>query len=619
MSSFFSAVSTTLQLQAPFTMLMALIVYRLWRTYRIRPMRDLALGWSLWTGRMIAVSYAAALRAMGVAATAPERRILSAIGIGLVVAALPFLVRGTISIAKGEDDAPSPIRTSLLMAAGFMMLSLATTQPGVHDHWRLAMLVFSSTVSFTLGFGYVAWRLLRMPADELTTGRQLAAFGFGAYALKQLWNVQAYANVGAPDAAASAIAENVVLIMVAMGSIALLFDRLRQREVQAERAQRRLEAELAAREHLESLGRLAGGVAHDFNNMLTSILGSAQLARQDIAAPERLVEELESIESTAVRASALTKQLLTFARREQTNPVAFDVVTQITGVRRYLGRQLTDGIVLELRLPDTPLVVLADPSRFDQAIINLVLNARDALIDHRGTIRITVSHARGELDGKDAIRIAVEDDGAGMDAATRARIFEPFYTTKGRDRGTGLGLSIVHGAVTLAGGTIQVTSQPGCGTRFDILLPLHGTVAPPVASLTAEFPVPDNQRQRVLVVDDDPQVLRVAVRLMQRRGFEVRQAGGAEDALAVQADQIDKAEPIDLLLTDLVMPGVNGRALARMLRERDPQLAVVFMSGYDDESAPETPKDFDTPFVSKPFNETQLMTGVREALSRRAA
>ena len=221
MSSFFSAVSTTLQLQAPFTMLMALIVYRLWRTYRIRPMRDLALGWSLWTGRMIAVSYAAALRAMGVAATAPERRILSAIGIGLVVAALPFLVRGTISIAKGEDDAPSPIRTSLLMAAGFMMLSLATTQPGVHDHWRLAMLVFSSTVSFTLGFGYVAWRLLRMPADELTTGRQLAAFGFGAYALKQLWNVQAYANVGAPDAAASAIAENVVLIMVAMGSIAV--------------------------------------------------------------------------------------------------------------------------------------------------------------------------------------------------------------------------------------------------------------------------------------------------------------------------------------------------------------------------------------------------------------
>ncbi len=619
MSPFFSAVSTTLQLQAPFTLLMALIVFRLWRTYRIRPMRDLAIGWSLWTGRMLAVSYAAALRAMKVAATAPERRILSAIGIGLVLAALPFLVRGTINIAKGEDDAPSPTRPSLWLAAGFMAVSLVTTQPGMPDAWRLGMLVFSSTISFTLGFGYVAWRLLHMPADELTTGRQLAAFGFGAYALKQLWNVKAFVSAGAPDAAASAIAENIVLIMVAMGSIALLFDRLRQREVQAEREQRRLEAELSAREHLESLGRLAGGVAHDFNNMLTSILGSAQLARHDLAAPHRLAEELDSIESTATRASALTKQLLTFARREQTQPVAFDVAGQVAGVRRYIERQLTDGVTLELRLPDTPLVVVADPSRFDQAIINLVLNARDALIDQRGTIRITVSKAHGQLDGRDAIRIAVEDDGTGMDAATQARIFEPFFTTKGRDRGTGLGLSIVHGAVTLAGGTIQVASGPGCGTRFDILLPLHGTVAPPVASLTTEFPVPDNQRHRVLVVDDDPQVLRVAVRLMQRRGFDVRQAAGADDALAVQAEQIGKAEPIELLLTDLVMPGMSGRALARLLRERDPQLAVVFMSGYDDESAPEAPKDFDTPFVSKPFNETQLMMGVREALSRRAA
>lgn len=619
MSPFFSAVATTLQLQAPFTMLMALIVFRLWRTYRIQPMRDLALGWSLWTGRMIVVSYAAAVRAAGYAATTPERRVLTALGIGLVLAALPFLVRGTINIAKGDDKGPSPNRLSLALAVSFMILSLVTTQPGVADHWRLGMLVFSSTISFTVAFGYVAWRLLRMPADELTTGRQLAAFGFGTYALKQFWNVQAFASAGPPDPTASAIAENVVLIMVTMGSVALLFDRLRQREVQAEREQRRLEAELAAREHLESLGRLAGGVAHDFNNMLTSILGSAQLARQDLAEPDRLVEELESIESTAIRASALTKQLLTFARREQTNPVAFDIVRQVSGVRRYIERQLTDGINLELVLPDAPLVVLADPSRFDQAIINLVLNARDALIEQRGTIRITVARVCDELDGADAVRISVEDDGAGMDATTQARIFEPFFTTKGRDRGTGLGLSIVHGAVTMAGGTIRVASQPGCGTRFDIALPLHGTVAPPELSLTAEFPIHETHRQRVLIVDDDPQVLRVAVRLMQRRGFEVREALGAEDALAVQSTQTDKAEPIDLVLTDLVMPGMSGRTLARLLRERDPHLAVVFMSGYDDESVPEAPKDSDTPFVSKPFNETQLMTGVREALSRRVA
>lgn len=619
MNPFFTAVATTLQLQAPFTVLMALIVFRLWRTYRVRPMRDLAVGWALWTGRMIAVSYAAALRGEGLPATAPARRVLTALGIGLVIGALPFIVRGTINIAKGEDEAKSPVRVSLWLAGSFMIVSLATTQPGIPDGWRLAMLIFSSTISFTLAFGYVAWRLLRMPIDELTTGRQLAAFGFGAYALKQLWNVQSFVHAGPPNAAASAIAENIVLIMVAMGSIVLLFDRLRQREVQAEREQRRLEAELAAREHLESLGRLAGGVAHDFNNMLTSILGSAQLARHQLTARDRLVEELDSIESTATRASALTKQLLTFARREETHPVAFDVVQQIAGVRRYIERQLTDGVTLELTLPTTPLVVLADPSRFDQAIVNLVINARDALIDERGSIRISVAYADEQLAGQDAVRVSVEDDGVGMDVATQTRIFEPFFTTKGRDRGTGLGLSIVHGAVTLAGGEIRVTSQPGCGTRFDILLPLHGTEAPELVSLTAEFPVQDNSRYCVLIVDDDPQVRRVAVRLMERRGFAVREAAGAEAALALQASQDANEPAIDVLLTDLVMPGMSGRTLARLLRERDPKLAVVFMSGYDDEGEPETSKDSDTPFVPKPFNETQLMLGVREALSKRVA
>lgn len=619
MNPFFTAVATTLQLQAPFTVLMALIVFRLWRTYRIRPMRDLAIGWALWTGRMIAVSYAAALRAEGLSATAPPRRILSALGVGLVLGALPFLVRGTLSIARGEDDATSPTRLSVWLAGSFMAASVVSTHPGLPDNWRLAMLVVSSTISFTVAFGYVAWRLLQMPVDELTTGRQLAAFGFGAYALKQLWNVQAFISAGPPDAASSAISENIVLIMVAMGSIVLLFDRLRQREVQAEREQRRLEAELSAREHLESLGRLAGGVAHDFNNMLTSILGSAQLARHQHAAHERLDEELENIESTATRASALTKQLLTFARREQATPVAFDVVEQLAGVRRYIERQLTDGITLELDLPSTPLVVLADPSRFDQAIVNLVINARDALVDQGGTIRVSVGYADGRVNGQDAVRISVQDDGVGMDAATQTRIFEPFFTTKGRDRGTGLGLSIVHGAVTHAGGAVHVTSQPGHGTRFDVLLPLHGTEAPEVVSLTTEFPAQDNSRHCVLIVDDDPQVRRVAVRLMERRGFAVREAAGAEAALALQAEQQANAPAIDILLTDLVMPGMSGRTLARLLRERDPKLAVVYMSGYDDDDDPETPKDFDTPFVSKPFNETQLMLGVREALSKRVA
>ena len=614
MNPFFSSIATTLQLQAPFTVLMALIVYRLWRTYRVRPMRDLAIGWTLWTGRMLAVSYAAALRAAGEAPTAPSRRFFSALGAGLVMAALPYLTRGTIKLAKGEDDAPSPHRVSAVLAGLFMVLSAFVTQPGVPDAWRLAMLVFSSTFSFSLAFGYVAWRLLRMPADELTTGRQLAAFGFGAYAVKQLWNVQSFITSGPPEASASAIAENVVLIMVAMGSIALLFDRLRQREVQAEREQRRLEAELSAREHLESLGRLAGGVAHDFNNMLTGILGSAQLARLEAGPNVRVLEEIEAIESTATRASALTKQLLTFARRERVELVTFDVVDHVREVRRYIERQMPEQVTLDIVLPSTPLVVLADASRFDQAIINLVLNARDALPGGRGTIRVAVSAETQALRGEDAVKVTVEDDGTGMDAATQARIFEPFFTTKGLDRGTGLGLSIVHGAVTQAGGEIRVTSQPGHGTRFDILLPLHGTVAPPPPLASQELPVPTARSLRVLIVDDDPQVRRVSVRLLMRRGFEVMEADNAESAIAMHAAQRNAAGTVDLLLTDIVMPGTNGRTLARLLREQDPELVVAYMSGYEDEAQTNEPMAPEGPFIAKPFNEAQLMIGIRDAL-----
>lgn len=619
MNSFFSAAATTLQLQAPFTVLMALIVYRMWRSYGVAPMRDLAIGWSLWTGRMIAVSYAAALRAAGHAPSSPDRRILSALGVAFVFAALPYIVRGTVDLAKGDDHAPSPHRTSFVLALGMGLLSLVLTQPGLPDGWRLGMLIFSSTISFSLAFGYVSWRLLRMPADELTTGRQLAAFGFGCYAAKQLWNVQAFVSAGPPDAAGSAIAENVVLIMVAMGSIALLFDRLRQREVQAERAQRRLEAELAAREHLESLGRLAGGVAHDFNNMLTSILGSAQLARKDLAHREQLTEELDAIVGTARRASALTKQLLTFARRERVEPVPIDVVRHLRDARAYLERHLPRTVSLEIVLAAQPLVIMADGSQFDQAILNLVLNARDALIDGTGRIRISVSRATAAVGGHDAALISIEDNGAGMDAATQARVFEPFFTTKSRDRGTGLGLSIVHGAVTQAGGEIRLTSHQGRGTRFDILFPLQDAVALSDMTITAETPLPDAPSIRILLVDDDPSVRRVSVRLLQRRGFEVIDTGDAESALSLHSEHATRDARIDLLLTDVIMPGTSGRTLARVLRERDPDVAVAYMSGYDDEERINEPDAPDGPFVSKPFSEQQLMRAIRDALDQRTA
>jgi signal transduction histidine kinase/CheY-like chemotaxis protein len=590
---------------------MALILYRLWRTYRLQAMRDLAMGWGLWTMRMVVVSYSAALRSMGEPPGSPQRRLLTMVGVGLALGALPYLMAGTIRLAKGEDVGTSPNRWSLGLATFFMLLSVLATTPGAPDNLRLAVLLFSSTVSFALVFGYVAWQLLRVPADDLTSARQLAAVGFGAYAIKQIWNLKAFVQAGPPEAAASAVTENIVLFLVAMSSIVLLFDRLRQRSVLAEREQRRLEAELQARDHLDSLGRLAGGVAHDFNNMLTSILGNAQLARMRVHDAEDPVEELDEIESTATRASALTKQLLAIARRERVQPVRFDLVARVRRVSEYLRRELDASIRLDVQLPAEALYIRADPDRMDQAVINLVFNAQDALRQGDEGIRLTVARSPALLAGRAAVQLTVEDDGVGMEDAVRGRIFEPFFTTKGPDQGTGLGLSILYGAVTQAQGLIAVHSIPGKGSRFELQLPL---VEP---GETAEYPVvpfPESSfaNTRVLVVDDDPLVRRVAVRLLQKSGFQVVEAGDAEEALGVHAAQ---DTPVQLLLTDIVMPGDNGRTLARLLRARDAQLAVVYMSGYEADAFTDEPDAPEGPFVAKPFSEAQLIAAIRRGLA----
>lgn len=612
MPSFFASVATTLQLQAPFTALMALILFRLWRTYRLPPMRDLAIGWGLWTARMIVVSYAAALRALGTPPSSLDRRLLSMLGVGVALGTLPYLVSGMISLSKGDTTGHSPGRWALWLAAVFMPLSLFSTSPTSPNAVRLALLMFSSTVSFALAFGYVAWHLLREKEDDLTSARQLAALGFGTYALKQWWNLSAFLQSGPPEAKASAATENIVLIMVAMGSIVLLFDWLRQRSVMAEREQRRLEAELAARDHLDSIGRLAGGVAHDFNNMLTGILGNAQLGRMRLTDGETCDEELGEIESTATRASALTKQLLTFARRERVRPVRLDLAARVRAMQRHLLRQIAPQARITFEIAHDVPLALADPDRIEQALVNLVVNASDALPDGKGEIVVRVSSAPGALRGADAVRLVVQDNGAGMDAAVQARLFEPFFTTKGIERGTGLGLSIVHGAVLQANGDIRVESTPGQGARFELLLPVAAgvTAAVPAASLsvaTGEF-----SNMLALVVDDDPLVRRVAVRLLQKMGFGVLEAGDAEEALRTHAAQRDA--PIGLLLTDIVMPGDNGRTLARSLRARDARIAVVYMSGYEADAFADDADETGAPFVAKPFTEAQLKTAVKAAV-----
>jgi CheY-like chemotaxis protein len=376
-----------------------------------------------------------------------------------------------------------------------------------------------------------------------------------------------------------------------------------------------LEEELLQVKRLDSLGRLAGGVAHDFNNLLTGILAHAEFARDAADDAATVREELNEVETTARRAADLTRQLLTFARRERIAPTAFDVNARLQSLSRLLGRVVGDGVHLETEFASRPLAILADGGQFEQAVVNLVVNARDAMANG-GTVTIgtaLVASADG-LGGVPAVRITVADTGIGMDEATRSRIFEPFFTTKQGGRGTGLGLASVYGTVTQAGGVITVASAPGEGTRFDLIFPEHqGRIAtPPSEPLADASTIGRRPAAKVLVAEDDELVRRVVVKLLHRHGFQVVEAVDGEDGLAHWRRTPDA---FDLVLTDVQMPCMNGRAMAREMTRERPTQRVAYMSGYDADAVAAVPDAPEGPFVAKPFSESELLEGVRRALA----
>lgn len=612
----FESVSLTLRLQITFVAATALLIWRLFRIYRGKALQQLAIGWTLWMVRIgLAIAGALALQA-NVPAHVPGRRLLTAAAMIVAVSSACFIRAGTLTVA-GIGAPESPWRCTKLWAMPMGLLALLTTYEGVPGWWRVALLLFSSTLVPLMLFSSLIWYLLRAPKDDLTTGRQLAAMTYVVFAAKQVYNAVAYVKGGAPSASPSAYSDTVVYALVAMGTVAMLLERERQRAVQAEREQRRLEGELAVRDRLDSLGRLAGGVAHDFNNMLTAILGNAQIARSRMdEVPDRdpsldFTEELANIEVTATRASALTKQLLAFARRDRVAMVVFDMAVSVERVRKFLAPQLPPSVQFTVHLAQAPLYVSGDPDRLEQAIINLVKNAEDALHGATGSITVSLEPVRDGTDDRDMVQLVVRDTGAGMTEEVRSHLFEPFFTTKGQDRGTGLGLSIVHGAVMQAEGRIDVESAPGAGTSIRIRLP---RAEAPAGHPSSELPsFTEMQGVRVLVVDDDPLVRRVAVRVLQKHGLRVIDASDVDEAIATYESRSGE-EAVQLLLTDLVMPGANGRTLARMLRARDPELRVAYMSGYEADTFTDEPDAPDGAFLAKPFTEARLMTVVRDAM-----
>ncbi len=365
-----------------------------------------------------------------------------------------------------------------------------------------------------------------------------------------------------------------------------------------------LEDRLRETQKLESIGLLAGGVAHDFNNILGVIKANAEMLAEslDCTNPDR--ELVDDISAGVARASSLTRQLLAFSRKQIVEPVVLDVNQNIQATRKMLMQLVGDDVAVRVAFDRDAPRVLCDPGQLAQVLMNLAVNARDAM-KRCGTLWIeTRASTRG-------VEISVRDTGSGMTDEVRARIFEPFFTTKGVGEGTGLGLSVVHGIVEEAGGTIAVTTAVGAGTTFRITLP----AAMREASQRIETIVVNTRGdETILLVDDDPHIRAATARALRNRGYTVHEASEGRMALALLEDH-----EIELMVTDVVMPHMSGRVLADAAKVRVPALSVLFMSGYtDDEILRSGVRQTEVPFLEKPFRLDALAAKIRQLLDTRS-
>jgi two-component system cell cycle sensor histidine kinase/response regulator CckA len=376
-----------------------------------------------------------------------------------------------------------------------------------------------------------------------------------------------------------------------------------------------LEAQLRQSQKMEALGQLAGGVAHDVNNLLTVINGWCE-ALQDV--PREAVSE---IAGAAAQAARLTSQLLAFSRKAVVAPTVVDLNRVVADTDRMLQRVLGEDVALEEDFAPEPVPVRVDPGQMSQVLINLAVNARDAM--PRGG-RLQIGTRTRALDADAAavwqveagpyVQLTVRDTGGGIPADVLPHVFEPFFTTKATGRGTGLGLATVHGIVRQAGGAISVESEPGRGTTFTVLLP--AAPAAPAADAVVVVPSPDRGSETVLVVEDDPQVRRIIVGMLETRGYHVLASSDERQALATA----QSAPHIDMLVSDVVLPEMSGPEVAERVRSAHPAIGVLFVSGYTaDTVASRGVASRGASFLQKPFTGRQLGRSVRDVLDARRA
>jgi PAS domain S-box-containing protein len=388
---------------------------------------------------------------------------------------------------------------------------------------------------------------------------------------------------------------------------------------QAEAEREKLQTQVLQAQKMQSVGLLAGGVAHDFNNMLGIILGHTELAMARVEPGGSLHADLAEIRMAAQCSADLTRQILAFARKQTITPKVLDLNDTVEGMLKMLRRLIGEEIDLDWKPGPGLCPVKMDPTQIDQILANLCINARDAI---SGVGKITVSTRNTALDEKSCARLgggtpgeyvmlSVSDDGCGMDSETLLLIFDPFYTTKEIGKGTGLGLATVYGIVKQNQGFINASSEPGQGATFTIHLPRHAAGMEPDAGKAPDQAV-SSGHETILVVEDEPALLKMATIVMESQGYTVLAAGCPAEAIRMAGEHAGR---IDLLLTDVVMPGMNGRDLAKSLVSTCPGLKRLFMSGYTaDIIARHGVMDEGAHFIQKPFSLKDLAAKLREAL-----
>jgi signal transduction histidine kinase/ActR/RegA family two-component response regulator len=392
-----------------------------------------------------------------------------------------------------------------------------------------------------------------------------------------------------------------------------------QREL-AERASehRALEAQLAQAQKMQALGQLTGGIAHDFNNLLTVIIGSLALLKNGSSSPERARELAQQADSAASRAAALTQRLLAFSRRQPLRPTTIDPRALLTGMEQLLHRTLPADIALRVEVHAETWLCMADPVQLESAVLNLAINARDAM-PKGGSLRVGASNARVEpkstleqerLQPGDYVLIEVSDTGTGMSADVLHQAFEPFFTTKDVGQGSGLGLSMVYGFAEQSGGQAKLVSELGRGTTVQLYLPRSARSISTTNLAAVSIPL-DGGGKRVLVVEDDAAVRDVVCEMLGRAGYQTIAASDGPSAQRLLASTQD----IALLLVDMMLPGgMSGAELVSAVRREQSALPVLFMTGYSKDALSDAPEIHGTRLLSKPFTEAALTEAVHEAL-----